>query len=467
MSKVHSDASKLFPRGTLSAQKRLVGRRQVLRGLLSGAAVAVGLPIFEHFLNDNGNAWADGVELPTRFGLWFFGNGVKLETWLPTQGPDWQPPAEGALEALVPHREYVSVVSGLSVKTPRHPHHSGISAICSGGPHLKVDDVRDTIVSTFKYPSVDQIAASYFKEVSPTPYRSLEAAVTRFRGTDEGTSFQYLSHNGSGGGETNVNPSEESPHAFFDRLFGQGTAEPLIAKARASVLNAVGDQISTLSGQLGKRDKLRLEQHLQSISDLESRLKAPLAECTKPSDPGDLGDIEGNEQMAQKNVVMSDLMALALACGLTRSFSIMFSTCGSGVIMWNIGATDGQHYMNHTEPAPYTKQHHAVRFTMEQLAYFLKRLRETPEGDGNLLDRCSILVCTEHAEGWTHSQDDMPVLLCGKGGGRLRGNYHHRDEGGNATKALLTALRGAGMPLKEFGYEAGYVNEGISPLEIG
>ena len=217
---------------------------------------------------------------------------------------------------------------------------------------------------------------------------------------------------------------------------------------------------------MGKRDRERLDQHLQSITDLENRLKAPLAECTKPADPGDFPDMNGNEQMAEKNVVMSDLMALAIACGLTRSFSIMFSTCGSGVIMWNVGATDGQHYMNHTEAPPYTKQHGAVRFEMEQLAYFLKKLRETPEADGNLLDHMSILACTEHAEGWSHSQDDMPVLVCGKGGGRLRGNVHYRDVGGNTTKALLTALRGAGLPLTEFGYEDGHVTEGIPELEV-
>jgi hypothetical protein len=163
---------------------------------------------------------------------------------------------------------------------------------------------------------------------------------------------------------------------------------------------------------------------------------------------------------------MSDLMTIALACGLTRSFSVMFSTCGSGVVMWNVGATDGQHYMNHTEPAPYTKQHLATQFTMTQLAYFLRKLRDTTEGDGNLLDRSSILVCTEHAEGWTHSQDDMPMLICGKGGGRLRGNVHVRDVGGNTSRALLTALRGAGLPLDAFGYEGGLTNSPITELEV-
>lgn len=445
--------------------RRRFGRRMMLRGLCGGAAVGIGLPIFECLLDDHGRRFAHGEELPTRFGLWFFGNGVRLNSWLPTtEGSDWQLPDDAELAPLAAVKEYVSVVSGLNIKTPRHPHHSGMAAICTGGPHLKVDDVRDTIVSTFKYPSIDQIAADHFQATTPAPYRSLEVAITRFRGTDEGTTFQYLSHNGSTAGETNVNPSEESPQAFFERLFGMGTAEPLVRKARASVLDSVGDQIEALEKQLGNRDKARLDQHLESVRDLEKRLNSPAAECQKPSAPGEFPDLGGNEQMAEKNAVMSDLMVLALACQMTHAFSVMFSTCGSGAVMWPAGATDGQHYMNHTEPAPWTKQHESMKFTMAQLAYFIGKLKDTPEGDSNLLERCAIQACTEHAEGWTHSQDDMPLLIIGKGGGRLKGNVHFRGTGGNATRALLTALRGAGLPLTEFGYEEGKTSSPIAEL---
>lgn len=449
----------------LGRRSRIVrpSRRAFLRG---AAGVTLALPLFDFMLNTHGEALANGEELPTRFGLWFFGNGVHLQHWTPSEGHDWQPPADGSLTPLLPLKEYVSVVSGLSVKTNRHPHHSGMANACSGGPHLKLGDVRDTIVSTFKYPSVDQVAAEYFMQNAPTKYRSLEVAVTRFRGTDEGTTFQYLSHNGSANGETNVNPSEESPQAFFNRLFNEGTAEPLLLKSRARVLDAVGDQIASLKNKLGKQDQQRLDQHLTSVSELETRLGAPLANCTKPLDPGEFPDIDSNEQMAEKNRAMSELMALALACGLTRSFSIMFSTCGSGAVFWMAGATDGQHYMNHTEPSPYPKHRQALHFTMEQLAYFLQVLRDTPEGSGNLLDHCSIVVTTEHTEGWTHSQDDMQYLICGKGGGRLRGNYHYRDSGSTPARALLTGLRGAGLPLAEFGYEAAHTASPISELEV-
>lgn len=441
--------------------KKHLSRRNLMRGLLGGAAATIALPTFDFMLNGNGNAFADGEALWSRFGLWFFGNGVRNDSWKPSVGTDWQVGADHELEALIPHKEYVSVVSGLSVKTPRHAHHSGMSAVCSGGPHQKVADVRDTIVSTFKYPSVDQIAAAHYMAETPTKYRSLEAAITRFRGTDEGTSFQHLSHNGP----NDVNPSEESPRNFFLRLFSEPPDATIVA-ARRSVLDAVADQTEAIasSPRLSANDRVRLDSHLTQIRELETSLALNPA-CDTPLDPGEFPDLEGNEQIEQKNQAMSRLMALALACGLTRSFSIMFSTCGSGVIMWPVGLGEGQHYLNHTMPAPYGGLHNAVRFTMSQLAFFLQTLRETPEGDGNLLDRCSILVTTEHTEGWSHSQDDMPFLICGKGNGKLRGNVHARIDGGNTSRALLTALRGGGLPLTSFGYEAGLVDQGVGELE--
>jgi hypothetical protein len=433
----------------------------MLRGMLAGGgAVAIGLPALDIMLDDSGTAYADGVEIPTRFGVWFWGNGVRRQHWIPSgEGADWV-----AGEELLPLegvRPWMHVLTGFAIKTATHPHHSGMAGILTGAPHKKLGDVRDTIVSTFAQPSVDQVAATHFD--GTTPYRSLEVAVSRFRGTDEGTTFQYLSHNGP----ENVNPSEESPQKFFQRLFGAGPAEPQLLAARASVLDLVGTQVKSLQGQLGARDKIRLEQHLDSIKTLEDRLKGPLAECNTPDDPGELGDVEGNEPIEEKNRAMSDLMALALACGLTRSFSIMFSTCGSGVIMWPVGAVNGLHQLNHDQAPPAPTVHAATVFTMQQLAYFLERLRDTPEGAGNLLDSCSILCTTELSEGWTHSNDEFPILIAGKGGGRLKGGIHYRSPNQeNTSKALLTALRGGGVPLAEFGSEGGHVTEGVSAIEV-
>jgi hypothetical protein len=144
----------------------------------------------------------------------------------------------------------------------------------------------------------------------------------------------------------------------------------------------------------------------------------------------------------------------------------MYSSAGSGVVVWPAGANNSLHQICHDEAAPQPTVHRAVVFIMEQLAHFLRRLRDTPEGDGNLLDHCSILCTTELSEGNVHSNDEFPILVAGKGGGRLRGGVHYRSRSReNASKAVLTALRGAGLPLGGFGADAGHAAEGLGALE--
>ncbi len=437
--------------------RSVLSRRTVLRGLLRGAAVSVALPPLEAMLGVNGDALADGTALPTRFGVWFFGNGVRLDRWVPADtGAGWTPSAE--LAPLSAHRDAVSVVSGMEIKTATHAHHSGMTGILTGRRYHQLGTTRDTIVTTFAGPSVDQVAADWFD--GQTPFRSIEVGVTRFRGTDEGTTFQHLSHNGP----NNPNPSEYDAVALYRRLFGS-PADPQLDLARQSVLDAVTGQVSRLKGRLGAADKLRLDQHLESIRTLEQRLAADVGACGAVSAPTMPSEEGGLEPVEEKNQLMSDLLAVALACDLTRSFSVQWSTAGSGVVLWQVGATGSLHGINHNEAPPAPTVHAAVVFTMQNLATFLDTLAATPEGDGCLLDRCSILCTTELTDGWTHSNQDFPILIAGKGGGRLRGGVHYRSTSAeNTSKAVLTALWGAGVDVSGFGADAGYVSDGVGAL---
>lgn len=435
-----------------------MNRRTFLRGALGGAVATIALPPLEAMFDAHGRAHADGTPIPDRFGVWFWGNGIRREHWIPDQtGPGWQP--KGELAPLNDLRDSFSVVTGYEIKTASHPHHSGMAGIMTGAPYHQVGTTRDTIVSTFAHPSVDQIAAAHYE--GSTPFRSLEVAVCHFRGTDEGTTFQHLSHNGP----NNVNPSEYSPARLFQRLFGAGPTTPQLEGARRSVLDLVMGQIRTLKPRVSARDRARLDQHFESIRTLELRLSTGSPACATPGDPGDFPDVEGREQIAEKNRAMSDLVALALACDLTRAFSVMFSCAGSGVVVWPAGAHNSLHQICHDEAVPQPTVHAAVVYIMEQLAYFLRRLRETEEADGNLLKHCSILCTTELSEGNRHSNDEFPILIAGHGNGRLRPGIHHRGQGKpNASHAVLTALRGGGVPLEAFGHGPGHVRDGIGEL---
>jgi len=435
-----------------------LSRRAMLRGLLGGGAVGVGLPLLELMLSPNGEAHADGSELPTRFGVWFWGNGVKTDRWIPlTTGSNWVPNENMAgIADLVP---YLSVISGCEIKTATHPHHSGMTGMLTGAPYYQVGTTRDTIISTFAYPSVDQDAASWF--AGATPFRSVEIGITRFRGTDEGTTFEHLSHNGP----NLPNPSEYDPGALYRRLFGV-SSDARVDLVRQSVLDVVGDQVGRLQKRLGATDRQRLEQHLDSIRQLEQRLGSELGACEVPAtEPTAFADVNGQEQIEPQNDVMSELCALALACDLTRAFSVQWSTAGSGVIVWQVGATDGAHSNSHFEASPQPVVNASVTFTMNQLGTFLRRLRDTPEGGGNLLDRCSILCTTELTDGLSHANTDFPIMIAGLGGGRLRGGYHYRSGSAeNTSKAVLTALRGAGCDYGSYGHDGGYVTDVIGSV---
>merc|ERR1712025_1406635 len=203
----------------------------------------------------------------------------------------------------------------------------------------------------FARPSVDMIAAAHFEGTTP------------FRALDEGTTFQHLSHNGP----NNPNPSEYSPQRLYERLFGR-PVEDDVDLARRSALDAVTGQIRRLQGRVGARDRARLDQHFESIRALEMRLAAEDSACTAPeTGPGDFPDVGGGEQITPQNQAMSDLIALALACDLTRAFSVLFSPAGSGVIVWPVGAANSLHQICHDEANPQPTVHAAVVFTMERL----------------------------------------------------------------------------------------------------
>jgi hypothetical protein len=324
----------------------------------------------------------------------------------------------------------------------------------------KIGDVRDTIATTFAEPSVDMVAAAHFE--GQTPFRSLEVGVTRFRGTDEGSTFQYLSHNGPNA----PNPPEYDAVALYRRLFALPTT-PGLDLARRSVLDAVGEQVRALQPRVSSADRARLDQHLSSIRTLELRLAAGVSACAVPGEPAPIADSDSFEPIEEKNALMSELLALALACDLTRAFSVLWSTAGSGVIVWQAGATDGLHSTCHFEPMPQPVVHSATIFTMENLAVFLRALRDTPDGPGSLLDSVSVLCTSELTDGWTHSNQDFPILVAGRGNGRLRGGVHYRSPAlGNTSHAVLTALRGGGLPLASFGTGPGWVDTSLAELEV-
>jgi Protein of unknown function (DUF1552) len=466
---------------------RPMHRRTILRGMFRGTAIACGLPTLEAMLNTSGTAYAQagagGSALPQRLGIFFFGNGVRLKLWNPAAtGPGWA--LSPALEPLAPVKDYLNVVSGMDPKIPASQgHHTGEVGILSGHPLLSQPKGGAAFRSTFTAPSIDQVVAAETGKL--TRFKSLELGISRRVNTREGTTLQYISHNGP----DSANPPSYDPAMVFDRLFGADFKPPMsttampgataggpleqTARLRRSVLDAVARDIDSLKLRVGAADRRRLDQHFEHVRGIERRLQSdpvmgggPSAGCAAPARPGAIADTPQGEQLEPVMTAMSDLLALALACDQTRAFSVMFSGSTATTVFWQVGVSRGHHQLSHDEAGDQPQIQATTVFTMKMFGILLARIKATPEGPGNLLDNCAILASSDCAEGKSHSNKDYPILIAGRAGGKLKSpGVHHRAPGENSNQVLLTLLRAVGLQRASFGINNSLTSTGCSAIE--
>lgn len=452
-------------------RKWRLSRRRMLRGMAGGALTAIALPTLDAMLNDHGTAYAqDMAPLPKRFGVFFWGNGVRLARWRPS-GTSAAYELSEELMPLASVKDYVSVVTGMNIKSGNERgHHAGAVGILSASPMIPQDPNGAPYASTFSAPSIDQVVAAELG--SQTRYRSLELGISRRVVSGEGTTLRYLSHNGP----DNANPPEYSPRAAFERLFGDGfvapggqvTVDPRLA-LRRSVLDAVRQDANALRMRVGSADRLRLDQHLDSIRALENQIELieaappPPNACMAPQDPGDLP----NEQLTLITDAMADLLALSLACDQTRVFSIMYSGGVALTVYDELGISTEHHGLSHDEGGDQPQMHRITTFIMAKLATVLERLRDTPEGDGNLLDRCAILASSDVAEGQPHSINDYPIIVAGRAGGALvhPGIHYRSDRGENTSNVLLSLLQAMDLQVTEYGNGGGHTSTPLAAIK--
>mgnify|MGYP003546871347 CR=1 FL=1 len=453
----------------MSSTNRRIDRRTVLRGLCSGAAVSVGLPVLEAMLDTHGVALADGSPLPKRFGVFFWGNGVRLGTFVPkTTGAGYA--LTEALNPLMNVKEYVSVLSGYDVKTGNERgHHAGCVGILSGAPMISQDPRGAPYASTFSAPSIDQVVAAAVGK--STRFRSLEVGVSKNVSTSEGTTLRYLSHNGP----DNPNPPEYSPKALYARVFGMGfsaggaqaSVDPKLA-LRRSVLSAVKEDVNSLRTRLSKNDQRRIDQHFESIRALENQISTSemaqptAAACSAPTMPMDTA---GDANLTSTNLAMSKLLALSLACDQTRVFSVQFSGSVGGTSYPELKISGNHHALTHDEGGDQPQVRSITTFIMARFAALLEALKGVQEGEGNLLDRCAILASSDCAEGQPHSLNNYPILVAGGGGGALvHPGVHIKGTSGNASDVLLTLLQAMDLQVTTFGQKGGQTTRTVSGL---
>lgn len=442
-------------------KRNSLSRRSMLRGMLGGAAVCVGLPMLDLFVNGNGTALANGSAFPTRFGLFFWGNGMIPDQWVPSAsgiGADWQ--LSDQLSPLLPVKDALTVVTGTNVRVPNViPHGAGPGGILSGAP-ITVIGGEDY---TLSQPSIDQVLANEIGNL--TRFRSIEVGI---QPGSKGRSYN---------GPNSQNPPETSPIALYQRLFGADFVEPgdepildPRLALRRSVLDAVMADSARLQSKVGTSDRIRLEQHFDGIRDLEQRLQRleedppNLASCQRAPMPApEYPDVDGRPPMHEINTAMADILAMAFACDQSRVFSVWFSEPVGNVLYPD--ATKGHHQLTHDEGGEQVQVNMITKYIMQGYSDLLQRLRAIPEGDQTLLDHCAVLGTSDVSYGRQHKLEDYPILIGGSANGYFRTDQHYRSLGENSSKVLLSLLRSQGLTVPQFGTDDGQVSEGLSGIE--
>ncbi len=451
-------------------------RRTFLRGLVGGTALALALPVLDVMLNDDGTRHADGSPLPLRLMTWMWGNGCRLESWVPkTTGPNYE--LSPALASLAPYRDNFTVLTGF--KNPvagRRGHHDGMAGLFSGWPFLLVDSLGAPYASKFGGKSLDQQAADRLS--APTMFKSLQIGITKRHLANQGPTLETMSHRGP----DQPLAMERDPQALYDKLFGAFTmtagADEATSSLRVAALDVVMKDAKRLRGLVSSNDQLRLEHHFDSLFELQKQILAIPPQCDLPKIPGKLDyNLDGSEPLVELNAVMTKLVRVAFACDLTRVVSCMFTAPSGGQQFQQLvpgefpafpGAQDyshaDQHMVSHIS-APYEQAfiHRCAEFCMANFSTLLGELRGVSEGSGNLLDNTCILAGSDVCEGWSHSENDYPILVAGGAGGRLKsGVGHYRSALGESITDIGFACLKAVDPNPETLTEYGGDGQGFS-----
>jgi Protein of unknown function (DUF1552) len=428
-----------------------MSRRTVLRGV----GAALGLPWLEAMMPSSARA-AAAAPPPVRMAVLYMPNGVNEFTWTPEgEGRDFK--LSPALESLADLRGDINVLTNLwnevvkdgSVHLPR----------CAGFlTSTRITKTQGVDISCNGI-SMDQLAVQKSKKETPIP--SLELGVyPDSTGVDQNNGYTrlYGSHI-SWSGPTSPLAREIDPRLVYQRLFRAGGADADTAKRDMLLLDRVLGDAKKLRGEVGTSDQHRIDEYLSMVRSLEDRLgratstdklawkpRVPLDPEAEPADKP--------SEYPEHTRLMLDMLVLALQTDTTRVSTFMFNNEVGNQSFSFLDGVDGGHHStsHHRDQEDKLRQYTLInRWHVEQYAYVLRRMREIKEGDGTLLDNSMVVFGSGLRDGNKHSPRNLPIILGGRGGGRIQTGQHLvYAEDSPLSNLYVSMLDAFGTPVERF-----------------
>ena len=434
--------------------KKHISRRTVLRGI--GATVA--LPFLDSMVSAQTPLRRTAAAARPRFAAIEMVHGAagsalagaKLNYWSPAKaGRDFE--FSSSLSSLEPYREYITIVSNtdLNGAAPWSPKEEGAdhtrsSAVLLTAAHPKMTEGADFECG----PSIDQIYARAFGQDTPIP--SIQLCIEDVGSLSAACGYGYscvYTDAISWSSATTPLPAEREPRIVFERLFGAGTTAGERAARRSedrSILDRITAAVGRLRSDLGASDRGRLDSYLENVREIERRIvtieahnAAHPAERQLPDAPIGVPDT-----FREHLDLMLDLQYLAFMTETTRVSSFKLARDVSSAIYPESGVKTPFHGLSHhgQDPKRLAEFARLNQYHVSTLAPFLEKLKNTPDGDGNLLDHSLILYGSPMGDSHLHEHKRVPVFLAGRAAGAIKGNLHLNCPDGTPMANLLLTI---------------------------
>jgi hypothetical protein len=438
--------------------KKHLPRRTFLRGM----GVSLALPLLDSMIPARTLLAQTAARPVSRLGFIYVPHGAIMDKWTPAtvgDGFEFTP----ILKPLEPFRDRLNVVSGLGHRA------ADTTAVHSLSPTTWLSGVRPKAtqgVDAYAGVTADQIAAQAIGQDTILP--SMELASEDHSGLIGSCDRDYgciYMNTLSWRTPTTPMPMEINPRKVFERMFGQGgSASERLARIQEdrSILDAITKDAASLELKLGASDRQVMSQYLENVREIERRIER--AESSQGDQdlllPTRPAGVPFNYEEHIK--LMYELMALAYQADVTRVITFMISREVSNRTYPQVGVTDGHHAISHHQNRA-EKMEKNVRiqtYNIGQFGYFLEKLRDTPDGDGSLLDHSLLLYGSNMSNSNAHDHFPLPNVVIGGAAGQMKGGRHLKyADHTPMTNLLVTMLDKVGVRQEALGDSSGRLTD--------
>lgn len=457
--------------------KKSISRREALRGL----GVTMSLPLLESMVPALTPLRDTPANTPPRFAALEMVHGSAGSTGDGTDKHYWSPEKVGRdfettpiLRALAPYRDHITIVSHTDIApaTAMSPKEAGADHTRSSAAWLTCAHARMTEGADIHNGiSMDQLYAQRFGQDTPLP--SMQVCIEDVGSLTGACGYGYscvYANTISWSSASTPLPMERDPRVVFEQLFGDGaTPEERLRRRRTkgSILDGILEKITSLGKGLGPSDRARLSDYFEDVREIERRIER--AEQNSGVQPGDVGTASNlpeapvgvPDSWVEHVKLMFDLQLLAFQTDVTRVSAFKMSRDVSSRVFTESDVKTPFHILSHHQDKPEKLAEFARlnEFHVNQVAYFIDRLANTPDGDGSLLDHSVVLYGSPMGDGSVHNHLRVPLFIAGHGGGSILGNNHVLcADGTPMANVLLTLLNKMGVEQDGFGDSTGVVD---------